>query len=111
MPSTQSLIELPSHKYADRPAPTLRSDDTASIHSSRAGISHASTIVEREAPIERASNDGGVRVSAAVIIIAQLTVVTAMASMTNGLVTISIPSMAKDLNMPQHLMNWCVLHH
>lgn len=50
--------------------------------------------------------NGRIAVPAAITVIAQLTALTAMASMTTGLITISIPRMAKDLDVPQRLTDW-----
>ena len=40
------------------------------------------------------------------LLILQLTLVEAFASLSNGLLTVCIPSMAKDLHLPQHLIYW-----
>ena len=81
-------------------------------------MSATTTMELREAPIDQISTDPTSHEESSIpaakveqkgttsLIIATITGVTMISSLLNGLVTISLPAMAKDLDIPQALLLW-----
>jgi hypothetical protein len=49
---------------------------------------------------------GGLKESRVIVIIAVLTGVNFLSSLSNGFITIGLPRIASDLSLPEHLMIW-----
>lgn len=74
-----------------------------------AASSHAHLSHEEVLNAPHQASEAYLRRPAAAALIVQMACVTALTSITTGLITIGIPKIADDLHMPLHLQNWPVL--
>jgi tRNA(Leu) C34 or U34 (ribose-2'-O)-methylase TrmL len=77
------------------------------LHDSlEASLRHQSS--DRSLPLEDADQTRSVNLSrsSAVILITTLTGINFVGSMSNGLLTVALPTIAKDLSLPSNLLLW-----
>jgi len=105
MPELLSAIEfVPTKSNGPLPTPTL--DSSYTLPTSPRAIIDTHLVSDSAARAIFDLEDGRLRTERIVVIIAVLTGVQFLGSLSNGFIVIGLPRIAADLALPAHLMLW-----
>jgi hypothetical protein len=103
--SSIEFVPVNNHDSSSAPALNLPSVSDPDRTGSRA-TANAQLASESSLCIPFDLEDGGMKQGRIVVIIAVLTGVNFLSSLSNGFITIGLPRIASELSLPEHLMLW-----
>ncbi|OBT50084.1 hypothetical protein VE04_09082, partial [Pseudogymnoascus sp. 24MN13] len=102
-----SVEILPTKSHGPSPSPAVSLPSVSSPeHAGSRSIENVQLVPESPIPAPFDIEDGGPKQGRIVVIIAVLTGVNFLSSLTNGFITIGLPRISSELSLPEHLMVW-----
>lgn len=102
-----SVEILPTKSHDSSPAPALNLPSVSSPeHAGSRATANVQLVPEIPILAPFDLEDGGPKQGRIVVIIAVLTGVNFLSSLTNGFITIGLPRISSELSLPEHLMVW-----
>ncbi|OBT78511.1 hypothetical protein VF21_00985 [Pseudogymnoascus sp. 05NY08] len=102
-----SVEFVPAKSQDSSPAPALNLPFVSSLeHAESRAIANVQLVPESPISAPSDLDDGGPKQGRIVVIIAVLTGVNFLSSLTNGFITIGLPRISSELSLPEHLMVW-----
>jgi len=103
--SSIEFVPANSNDSTTTPAPNFHSVSSPEHTGSRATM-NSQVVLESSIRVPSDLEDGGLKQGRIVVIIAVLTGVNFLSSLTNGFITIGLPRIASEISLPEHLMLW-----
>jgi hypothetical protein len=102
-----SIEFVPANSHDSSPAPALNLPSVSSPeHTGSRATANAQLVSESSLRVPFDLENGGLKQGRIVVIIAVLTGVNFLSSLSNGFITIGLPRIASELSLPEHLMLW-----
>lgn len=102
--SAIEFVSLPVHNSSKDSLPPPQTDHVPAHSYATADAPVVSSSSSLQAPLDL--ENGGLKNGRIIVIIALLTGVNFLSSLSNGFITIGLPRIASDLSLPEHLLIW-----